>query len=160
MKSTRQTSRRAALGLLLSAAAAPALAAAPGAGARGPLLKVYKTPTCGCCGAWVERMRSAGFTRVEIVQLEDLSPVRARLGVSDDYASCHTAVIGGYALEGHVPPADVARLLKQKPAAVGLAVPGMPIGSPGMEQGGRKQPFDTLLVLKGGGAKVFARHGA
>lgn len=149
------TSRRAALALLLGGAASAAWAA-PAA----PALTIYKTPTCGCCGVWLDRMRAAGFTNTKVHQLEDLGPTRRRFGIPDEHASCHTAVIGGYALEGHVPPADVRRLLKERPVAAGLAVPGMPLGSPGMETAdGRRQPFSTLLVLKDGKAKIFARHG-
>ncbi len=145
-------SRRVALGALLGSAAC--LAAAP-----APLLKVYKTPSCGCCTAWVERMKMAGFNRVEIVHLEDTGPIRRRHGVPDAYASCHTGVIAGYALEGHVPPADVRTLLRTRPRAAGLSVPGMPRGSPGMEAGGRREAFRTFLIGKDGKASVFAAHG-
>ena len=120
---------------------------------------VYKTPWCGCCGGWVTHMRRAGF-RVQVIEREDLAPIRAQYGVPADLASCHTSKVGAYALEGHVPPADVQRLLREKPKAVGLAVPGMPLGSPGMENPtGQRQPFQTLLLLAGGGHKVFAEHG-
>ncbi|HYE43393.1 MAG TPA: DUF411 domain-containing protein [Caulobacteraceae bacterium] len=148
-------SRRAALALLLGGVSTAAWAAPAASG-----LTVFKTPWCGCCGVWLDRMKTAGFTKVTVVQLEDLGPTRRKLGIPDAYASCHTAVIGGYALEGHVPPQDVSRLLKERPAAAGLAVPGMPAGSPGMETpDGRRQPFSTMLVLKDGKAQVFARHG-
>lgn len=145
-------SRRGALGALFGSAAI--VAAAPAA----PLLRVYKTPACGCCTAWIDRMKRAGFTRVEIVSIDDTTPIRRRLGVPDAYASCHTGLIEGYALEGHVPPADVQSLLRSRPRAAGLAVPGMPLGSPGMEAGTRREPFQTLLVGKDGKARVFARH--
>lgn len=122
-------------------------------------LVVYKSPSCGCCGAWVEHMRQAGFADIEIVNQDDLNSIRQSYGVRNEYASCHTGVIGGYALEGHVPAADVRRLLKSRPAAVGLAVPAMPLGSPGMEMpDGSKEPFDTLLMMRDGTARVFARH--
>lgn len=147
--------RRIVLGFLFGCAATPALAAA----AALPPLKVFKTPWCGCCTAWIDRMRAAGFTGVSIIEIENLDPVRRRLGIPDRYASCHTAEIQGYALEGHVPPADVRKLLIQRPVAAGLAVPGMPVGSPGMEvAGGRRDAFDTLLVLKSGGVRSFTRY--
>lgn len=148
--------RRTAVAFLL---ASVAFGAAP-AQAAAPLLTVHKTPWCGCCGTWVERMKAAGFTNVKVQQHEDLTPIRRKLGIGDGFASCHTAVVGGYAVEGHVPPADVKRLLQERPVAAGLAVPGMPAGSPGMETpDGRRQPFSTLLVLRDGKTRVFARHG-
>ena len=138
--------------------AAPALLAARAEAAPVYNVTVYKTPWCGCCGGWVTHMRRAGF-RVQVIEREDLGPIRAASRIPAALASCHTAVTGSYALEGHVPPADVLRLLKEKPKALGLAVPGMPLGSPGMESPtGERQPFDTLLLLPGGGTKVFARH--
>ncbi|WP_332640750.1 DUF411 domain-containing protein [Brevundimonas sp.] len=104
-------------------------------------------------------MRAAGF-KAEVHELPDLGSLRTSRGISDDLASCHTALIGGYVLEGHVPAADVRRLLAERPEAVGLAVPSMPLGSPGMETAdGAREPYETLLVLKGGGTRVFARHG-
>ncbi|HST90579.1 MAG TPA: DUF411 domain-containing protein, partial [Brevundimonas sp.] len=112
---------------------------------------------CACCDGWVAHMRQAGFTAT--VQLtDDLRAVRLARGLPDVLASCHTGVIGGYAVEGHVPAADVVRLLAERPQAVGITVPGMPLGSPGMEAGGRREPFDTLLVLRSGQTRVFARH--
>ena len=118
---------------------------------------VVKTPWCGCCSAWIEHLRSAGF-EVRVSEVEDLAPVAAKLGVPDDLRSCHSASFGGYAIEGHVPAADIKRLLKEKPKAAGLAVPGMPVGSPGMEQGAAKQPYATILFDRSGKRKVFARH--
>lgn len=120
---------------------------------------VYKTPWCGCCKAWVTRMTQAGFSPL-VKELQDLAPVRERYGIPFALSSCHTGVIGGYVIEGHVPPGDVARLLKERPKAIGLTVPGMPIGSPGMEQAsGVIEPFDTLLLLdRSGRIQVFARH--
>ena len=121
-------------------------------------LAVYKTPTCACCDGWIAHMRQAGFVAT-VTLLDDLRPLRLSSGLPDALASCHTGLIGGYLIEGHVPAADVVRLLAERPAAVGLAVPAMPLGSPGMETpGGRRDPFDTLLVLRSGGARVFARH--
>jgi hypothetical protein len=142
--------------LLLAGAAA--LVAADAHAAPLPEVTVYKTPWCTCCGGWVTHLRRAGF-RVQVLEREDLDPIRAKNGVPAELASCHTAKVGAYALEGHVPPADVLRLLKQKPKAVGLAVPGMPLGSPGMEiPNGQREAFDTLLLLPGGRSRVFARH--
>lgn len=121
-------------------------------------LAVYKTPTCPCCDGWIAHMRRAGFIAT-ITVLDDLRPMRVRRGLPDALASCHTGLIGGYLIEGHVPAADVVRLLAERPAAVGLAVPGMPLGSPGMETPqGHKDPYDTLLVLPSGASRVFARH--
>lgn len=121
-------------------------------------LTVFKTPTCPCCEGWIAHMRQAGFiTTVTVV--DDLQPIRSRGGLPDALASCHTGLIGDYLVEGHVPAADVIRLLAERPAAVGLALPGMPLGSPGMETPqGHKQPYDTLLVLRSGATRVFARH--
>ena len=146
--------------LLIGSAAALSLAGAARAQTRGSrALAVYKSPTCGCCEGWVAHMRQAGFT-VAVHVVADPGTVRRARGLSDALASCHTAVIGDYAIEGHVPAADVVRLLAERPDAVGLALPGMPMGSPGMETpDGRKQPFDTLLVLRSGQTRVFGRHG-
>jgi len=147
------------LATLAATACLPALAAP----ARTPM-EVWKDPNCGCCQDWVDLMEKAGFA----VTVHDTgnSAVRAKLGLPQRLGSCHTALVGGYLLEGHVPAADVRRLLKEKPKALGLAVPGMPVGSPGMdgpEYGGRKDPYDVLLVSKNavGGdvrTKVFTSH--
>jgi hypothetical protein len=121
-------------------------------------LTVYKTPTCGCCDGWVAHMRRAGFV-VTVTVLSDVAPIRNGRGLPETLASCHWGVIDGYLIEGHVPATDVIRLLDQKPAAIGLAVPRMPLGSPGMETlQGHKDPYATLLVLRGGATRVFARH--
>jgi hypothetical protein len=120
---------------------------------------VYKTPTCGCCGAWAEHMREAGF-ETTIVNQDDLTAVRRRLGVPDAVVSCHTGVIGDYFFEGHVPAEDVRRLLRERPAARGLAVPGMPIGSPGMEvPDGTRESYQVLIVARSGAVSAFATHG-
>lgn len=146
-------SRRA---LLLSAPAA--LFAAGWARAEARELTVYKTPWCGCCSAWVAHMRRAGFN-AKVVEVEDLAPIRAKYGIGFERSSCHTGVSGGYALEGHVPAADVLRLLRERPKARALLVPGMPMGSPGMENPqGRREPFEVLLLLPNGSTRVFARH--
>ena len=119
-------------------------------------LTVYKTPTCGCCNAWVDHMREHGF-RVVAIDTADVTPIKDRLGVRPDHASCHTATVGGYVLEGHVPAADVRRLLAERPAVTGLAVPGMPMGSPGME-GPTRDPYDVVAFTRGGAAHVYASH--
>lgn len=143
---------------LLSLAAAAAAASWPSfARASLPLVEVYKNPDCGCCGAWVDHLKAAGFP-VKVHETPDTGPVRKRHGIPDAFGSCHTGVVGGYALEGHVPAADVKRLLATKPAAAGLSVPGMPVGSPGMEVGSRKDPFQVLLIDKAGRSSVFATY--
>jgi hypothetical protein len=147
-------SRRTAL---LAAAAALALPARSNPGK--PLVEVWKDPNCGCCGEWVRHLEANGFT----VRVHDTgnTAMRARLGIANTYGSCHTARVGGYAIEGHVPAREMHRLLKEKPAGIGLAVPGMPIGSPGMdgpEYNGRKDRYDVLLLAAGGGAQVFQSY--
>lgn len=142
--------------LELSAAAAlasPALAAQPTL----PEVQLYKNPACGCCGSWATHMEAAGF-RVYTNVVPDTGPLRRRSGIPDAMASCHTAVVGGYALEGHVPAAEVKRLLALKPNAVGLAVPGMPQSAPGMNVPGNRDPYQVLLVDRSGAARVFASY--
>jgi len=124
-----------------------------------PLMVVHKSASCGCCGLWVEHMQQAGF-EVEVRNTEDLGPVKQRLGVPYGKGSCHTAEVGGYFVEGHIPADDVKRLLAEKPAAKGLVLPGMPAGSPGMEMpDGRVQPYVVELVGADGNTEVFAQHG-
>ena len=155
---TPSVTRRLALsGLAFSAAAValPALAAAPEA----TPITVWKDPQCGCCGDWIAHMQANGFA----VTLRDTgnAGARARLGLDRRYGSCHTALVGGYVIEGHVPAREVRRLLREKPDALGLAVPGMPVGSPGMDgpvYGGRRDPYDVLLVLKNGSSRVFQAY--
>ena len=121
-------------------------------------LTVFKTPTCACCDAWIAHMREAGFSTT-ITVLPSLQSVRSSRGMPDALASCHTGLIDDYLVEGHVPAQDVIRLLAERPTAVGLAVPAMPLGSPGMETPqGHKEPYDTLLVLRSGATRLFARH--
>ena len=123
-----------------------------------PLVQVHKSPSCGCCALWVRHLRKAGFT-VEVHHQDNLNPLKERLGVPYGKGSCHTAEVGGYVVEGHVPAADIKRLLAQAPAAKGLAVPGMPIGSPGMEvAGGRTEPYTVELIGRDGSTTAFARH--
>jgi hypothetical protein len=117
-------------------------------------MTVYKSPTCGCCGKWVEHMRAAGFD-VTVSDMPDVSPVKDKQGVPSALRSCHTALVGGYAIEGHVPADLVKKLLKDKPNAAGIAVPGMPMGSPGME-GDRKDAYNIVLFDKAGKTSVYA----
>ena len=121
-----------------------------------PTIVVYKTPTCGCCTKWVAHLEANGFT-VMAQNRDDLSPIRAQHGVPRQVLSCHTALVGSYVVEGHVPAADVQKLLREKPAIKGIAVPGMPMGSPGME-GPTVERYDTLAFTADGKTSVFARH--
>ena len=123
-----------------------------------PAAQVYKDPTCGCCSLWVEHLRKAGFTAT-VTDVGDMTAIKTKYGVPVKARSCHTALLGGYIVEGHVPSADVQRLLKERPAIVGIGVAGMPIGSPGMEVAGMKpQPYDVLAFNKAGETQVFASH--
>ena len=122
-------------------------------------LIVYRTETCGCCGEWVKRMISGGLrAKVQFVNDELLKSIKLQLGIPTQLSSCHTATISQYFVEGHVPVNDIHRLLIERPKARGLTVPGMPIGSPGMEMGNTREPFDTLLVFENGRTEVFNRH--
>ncbi|QII29242.1 DUF411 domain-containing protein [Stenotrophomonas maltophilia] len=124
-----------------------------------PLAIVHKTASCGCCGVWADHLKAAGFP-VEIRDTDDMHPVKQRLGVPAGKASCHTAEIGGYVVEGHIPASDIKRLLKERPTARGLVLPGMPAGSPGMEMpDGYVQPYTVELVLADGSTQPFAQHG-
>ena len=125
-----------------------------------PRVEVWKSPTCGCCAEWVKHLENNGF-QVQSYDTGNTSK-RVELGMPQKYASCHTALINGYVLEGHVPPREIQRLLRERPIALGLAVPEMPIGSPGMdgpEYGGQQDPFEVLLIQKTGKATVFAAYG-
>ena len=117
---------------------------------------VYLSPSCDCCGGWVDHTRANGFT-VAVRKRDDLTPVKTRLGVPDSLQSCHTAEVGGYVVEGHVPAADIRRLLAERPRARGLAVPGMPAGSPGMGDGGHREAYQVIL-FGDGGHSVYARY--
>lgn len=126
-----------------------------------PGMTVYKSASCGCCKLWVDHARGAGFT-VREVNTEDLASVKREMGIPARLASCHTVVVGSYVLEGHVPADDVKKLLRDRPAGVrGLAVPGMPIGSPGMEQGpvSGYDRYDVVAFTSAGATSVFATHG-
>lgn len=136
----------------------PVVAAAAGAATTSPAIPpmvVHKSPTCGCCSKWVTHMQSAGFT-VSVVESDNLDALKTRVGIPPGKGSCHTGEIDGYFVEGHVPAAQVKRLLQERPRAKGLTVPGMPSGSPGME-GAPGAPFayDVLLVLPDGSTRVF-----
>jgi hypothetical protein len=144
--------------ILTALAAGAAAAAMPAFAAKQlPLVEVFKTPTCGCCGAWVDHLRAAGFP-VKVVEVDDTTATRKRHGLPERFGSCHTGIVNGYVVEGHVPAAEVKRLLATKPAVIGLAVPGMPVGSPGMEYGDRKDPYDVFLIDKSGRETVFAHY--
>jgi hypothetical protein len=141
-------------------AAAVAVAATPSRRAAEPpstAIKVvnYKSPTCGCCKNWEAHLRQNGFT-VESHDMDDVSPMKTELGVPRNLVSCHTAVIGKYVIEGHVPAADIERLLREQPKIVGLSAPGMPPGAPGMDAG--KQPYDVIAFDASGKTSVWAKH--
>ena len=133
-------------------------AAAAKADAALPLVVVHKDPNCGCCNGWIEHMRQAGFP-VEARNENDMGPVKAGAGVPPGKGSCHTAMVDGYFIEGHVPAADIKRLLAERPDAKGLVLPGMPMGSPGMEMpDGRTQPYTVELVANDGSTRPYAQH--
>lgn len=125
-------------------------------GAAQAAVLVYKSPSCGCCGGWVRHMRAAGFD-VTVRNIEDLDPIKKSAGVPDALISCHTALVGDYVIEGHVPAASVMRLLAEKPDVLGLAAPDMPAGSPGMEGAGR-EPYNVLAFRGSGATAVYARY--
>lgn len=148
--------RRMVMGMLmlpfLGAQAAPGRA----------LIEVWKSPTCGCCKDWISQVEKEGF-EVKIYELSESAKTaqRSKLGMAEKFGSCHTALVKGYVLEGHVPGRDIRRLLTERPRALGLAVPGMPIGSPGMDgpaYGGRKDPYNVLLVQRDGASTVFQAY--
>jgi hypothetical protein len=120
-------------------------------------VKVTKDPNCGCCSGWVDHLRASGFA-ADVVESAQVNRLKARLGVPRDLVSCHTAEVAGYVLEGHVPAGAISRLLAERPAAKGLAVPGMPVGSPGMEvEGAAPETYDVILFGPGG-QRPFARY--
>lgn len=152
-QASSNTTRRA---LLLGMAALSATSIAVAAKPQSTALQVWKDPNCGCCKDWIAHIEKNGFAATVIEQGN--SAARARLGLPQKYASCHTALVQGYVIEGHVPVADIQRLLRERPQALGLAVPGMPIGSPGMDgaaYGGRRDPYQVLLIGKDGSSRVF-----
>jgi hypothetical protein len=143
----------------LAAASAAALALPGLAQSTKPVVEVWKDPNCGCCKDWIAHMQASGFT-VKTYETGN-NAARARLGLPEKFASCHTALVAGYVIEGHVPAREVQRLLKERPKALGLAVPGMPIGSPGMdgpEYKGRKDRYDVLLVNADGRSKIYQTY--
>ena len=125
--------------------------------AAAPHIVVSKDPSCGCCSGWVEHMRSAGFV-TQVREISDLEPLKRRLGVPAALASCHTAEVDGFVIEGHVPAPAVRRLLAERPSATGLAVPGMPVGSPGMEVPGSPDETYEVVLFGPSGQRVFARY--
>lgn len=151
MNQKRRTLLRAA-SATLAAWSSAGFAATPPTSA----VEVWKDPNCGCCAGWVQHLEAAGFS----VKINDVgnNAIRARLGMPSKLGSCHTARVAGYVIEGHVPAADIKRLIEEKPFALGLAVPGMPIGSPGMEDGNRRDAYDVLLVLRNGNTRVFQSY--
>ena len=140
-----------ACGLLLAAI----LLASCRAGDPG-VITVYKTPTCSCCGKWIEHLEAGGFT-VEAIEVENVGQIKKRHGVPAELSSCHTALVDGYVIEGHVPAEDVRRLLEERPQISGLAVPAMPIGSPGME-GPNPEPYEVIAFTRQGSSYTFASH--
>ena len=155
MSPSNKLTRRAVLVMAaMSTFAGPVLAAA----AR-TRVTVWKTPNCGCCKDWVKHLETNGF-EVVTHDVKETASKRQALGLAEKYGSCHTATVNGYVLEGHVPARDIQRLLRDKPSAIGLAVPGMPVGSPGMEMGTGADAFDVVLVLKDGSSRVFQSYAA
>ena len=124
----------------------------------GDTISVYKTPTCGCCQEWVTHLEANGF-EVSTHDMADLRSIKSMAGVKPQHASCHTALVDGYVVEGHVPASDIKRLLNERPDIVGISVPGMPIGSPGMEYGNRRDNFAVITLEKDGSTNVYSRHG-
>ncbi|MDB9527904.1 DUF411 domain-containing protein [Oscillatoria sp. CS-180] len=120
-------------------------------------ITVYRSPTCGCCGLWIEHMEAAGFT-VKDNLTEDMTAIKEQYGVPANLASCHTTIVDGYVVEGHIPAEDVQRLLAEKPDVAGIAVPGMPIGSPGMEAGDYVEPYTVFSFTESGETAAFAKH--
>ncbi|HSA67610.1 MAG TPA: DUF411 domain-containing protein [Methyloceanibacter sp.] len=135
------------------------VAPASAADTASPSIEVWKSATCECCGAWVKHLEANGFTvKVNAAEPSALASLKRQAGIGDKLASCHTAKIDGYVIEGHVPGTDIKRLVAEHPDAVGLTVPGMPAGSPGMEQGMDFEPYDVLLIKKDGSTETFASH--
>lgn len=156
MKTINSTRRILSLGLAFGLLSTRLVSA----GTSKPSIEIWKSPTCGCCHDWMNHMTANGFV-IGKVHDDGNDVARKKLGIGIQYGSCHTALINGYAFEGHVPAKDVERVLKEKPNIAGLAVPGMPIGSPGMdgvEYKGKKDPYDVLAIQKNGQAKVYSHY--
>ena len=133
------------------------LAQASWAAPATPVIDVYKSPTCGCCNKWIDHLKANGFG-VRSYDTDNVAQHKARLGVPPGYGSCHTAEVDGYVIEGHVPAREIKRLLKEKPRARGLVVPAMPVGSPGMEADGRKDPYKVFLVNRNGSTRTYVQY--
>lgn len=133
------------------------LAQASWAAPATPVIDVYKSPTCGCCNKWIDHLRANGLD-VRSYDTDNVAQHKARLGVPPGYGSCHTAEVDGYVIEGHVPAREIKRLLKEKPRARGLVVPAMPVGSPGMEADGRKDPYKVFLVNRNGSTRTYVQY--
>ncbi len=149
--------------MMLAVAATAALSLgspADAASKASPAIEVWKSPTCGCCQKWADYLTENGFTvSTRNTTRSMLNRIKQQVGIAPKLASCHTALIDGYTIEGHVPAADIKRLLRERPDAVGLSVPDMPLGSPGMEQpDGKTEPYEVLLVKNDGSTETFARH--
>jgi hypothetical protein len=142
--------------LLFKAALVGALTAHLSANAAAPVIEVYKSESCGCCSEWVKHLESNGF-KVKAQNVANPADYREKFGIPQELGSCHTGMVQGYALEGHVPATEIKRLLAEKPKAKGLAVPAMPLGSPGME-GPRKDPYDIMLVQGNGKYSVYKHY--
>jgi len=142
--------------LIISGLFFPGLSACQEATPDLPTMMVYKTPTCGCCKKWVEHVQAAGF-EVMVHDQADLTEIKLANGVGPELRSCHTATVGGYVIEGHVPADQIIRLITEKPEVKGIAVPGMPVGSPGMEQGAAKQPYNVVAFDADGNVTLYKR---
>jgi|SRR5438093_817770 len=141
--------------LLACAVVSPAMPR--GQSPQSPTITVYKSATCGCCSKWVEHMRAAGF-EAKVLDVDDTQVVKKTYGVPSRLASCHTALVGTYVIEGHVPADAIKRALRERPAIAGLAVPGMPAGSPGMEVAGRRDPYSIVSFDKAGKQEVYEQR--
>ena len=122
-------------------------------------MTIYRSPTCGCCGKWEDHARSNHFVINDIIS-DDMQAIKKKYGIPEKLASCHTAIVDGYVIEGHVPVADIEKLLKIKPKVVGIAAPGMPMGSPGMEMGGKQDDYDVVSFDGSGNYQIFSEHKA
>ena len=122
-----------------------------------PEMTVYRSPTCSCCEKWLAHVKAEGFAVKDIVT-DEMQAIKEQHGVSPELASCHTALVGGYVVEGHVPASDIKTLLKNKPTVKGLSVPGMPVGTPGMDMNGKKGTYDVVSFGDGQKVKIYQHH--
>ncbi len=151
--------RYAAFSHLLAAVALTLATLTASGGAMAQPIEVFKSASCGCCTLWMKHLSRSGFSpKWQDLGAVELTQVKADARIPDNLQSCHTAKIDGYVIEGHVPASDIRRLLAERPDAIGLAVPGMPIGSPGMESGNAREPYEVLLLRRDGSTMVFSRH--